>query len=516
MHSELIAALSTPAAYDHEVAEPIHVIETHISWLFLTGEFAYKLKKPVDFGFLNFTTLDSRRHYCEEELRLNQRLAPDIYHAMMAVVGPLSAPRMIPADQVTEADDVLEYAVQMYQFDDEQRLDRILSNKRFETIWIDMLAEQIADFHQRVPHVAQDSPWGEATTIWEVAGDNYTHIPEAQLTPNDWQQLQLLSQRAAQQFRKLIPTIERRKREGHVRECHGDLHLANITLFHDTLRLFDCIEFNLQFRWIDTICDLAFLLMDLEVKGEYRWSNRLLNRYLEISGDYQGLEVLNFYKSYRSMVRAKVAMLGEQPNLAEFRRYLNLTQSYTQQTKPTLFLMHGVSGSGKSHLSQQLVERIDCIRIRSDVERKRLYRELSHRGESPQLYGQEMNARTFQYLFELARSLLAAGYSVIVDATFIRARTRQSYFQLAENLGVPARIISCECEEKLIEARLRRRSAEGVDASDADVEVMQDQLIHAQPLTAQEEPFSFLINTDDDEAVSRLVNQLISQGLTHP
>jgi aminoglycoside phosphotransferase family enzyme/predicted kinase len=515
MLPELIAALSRPENYPHPVDAPIRVIETHISWLLLTGEYAYKIKKPVDFGFLDFTTLKKRRFYCEEELRLNQRLAPDIYDTLIAIIGSPESPQLMEASQISEAKP-FEYAVRMYQFDPELRLDLILDRQRFEPAWIDMLAEQIAHFHTRTPRVAKNSPWGEATSIWDAVSDNYQHVSQSQLDANDWQQLQFLSQRTAQQFRKLTPAIQRRKQEGHIRECHGDLHLGNITLYHGQLRLFDCIEFNLQFRWTDTICDLAFLLMDLEVKGQYRWANRCLNRYLDLTGDYEGLTLLNFYKSYRSMVRAKVSMLGENPDLTSFRRYLQLTHTYTRKNKPSLFIMQGVSGSGKSYLCGQLLERLNCIQIRSDVERKRLYKELCRRGERLNLYGQEMNARTFQHLLNLSKELLKSGYSVIVDATFIRQRTRQSYIDLASSLDIPMRIISCYCDMKLIEARLARRSDEGGDASDADISVMQDQLKHQQKLTEAELTHTLLVDTDSDDAINVLVSQLIIQGLVEP
>ncbi|WP_299183565.1 bifunctional aminoglycoside phosphotransferase/ATP-binding protein [uncultured Neptuniibacter sp.] len=502
-HMTLIDSLNNAAIYPHPV-EQIEVIETHISWLILTGNYAYKIKKPVDFGFLDFTTLAKRQHFCEEELRLNQRLAPDIYQKVIAIGGTPDTPTLNPH----EGEEIIEYAVQMRQFNPEQRLDLLLQNQRFEPIWIDMLAEQIATFHSEIPIVAKDSPWGETETIWEVISDNFLHITDSIEQLDDWHKVQKLSHFTAQQFRKLTPLIEKRKAQGHVRECHGDLHLANITLYKDELRLFDCIEFNLQFRWIDTISDLAFLLMDLEANGEFRWANRCLNRYMELSGDYQALPLLNLYKAYRSMVRAKVSVLGDMHDLVTLRRYLRLTEYYSRKPKPVLFLMHGISGSGKSHLSQQLVDQTDTIRIRSDVERKRLFRELSLKGTKLDMYGPQMNAHTFNHLFDTSAELLRNGYSVVVDATFIRQRTRQSYIDLANKLGIPIRIISCECEQKLIEARLKRRVTEGSDASDADIHVMQDQMQHQQPLTEAEQGITVTINTDDDDAISRLLEQL--------
>ncbi|MGH1463200.1 MAG: AAA family ATPase [Neptuniibacter sp.] len=504
----LIDSLKNPEFYPHPVTN-IEVIETHISWLILTGEYAYKVKKPVDFGFLDFTTLAKRRHFCEEELRLNQRLAPDIYLAVVAIGGSQEQP-IIGAE-----DGIFEYAVQMQQFNPDNRLDLLLQNHRFDPTWIDMLAEQIADFHHRIPIVSQDSPWGEPDTIWEVVSDNFMHITDTISEIDDWSKVQQLAHYTAQQFRNLTGLIEKRKAAGHIRECHGDLHLANITFHKQELRLFDCIEFNLQFRWIDTINDLAFLLMDLEANGEFRWSNRCLNRYLEICGDYQALPLLNFYKAYRSMVRAKVSVLGDMHDLKTMRRYLRLTDYYARDRKPVLFLMHGISGSGKSHLSQQLIDQTDTIRIRSDVERKRLYREMSLKGEKVDLYGPQMNAITFNHLLDTSADLIRNGYSVVVDATSIRQRTRQSYIELAKKLNIPVRLIACECEVKLIEARLNKRASEGADASDADIAVMKEQIQHLQPLTPEEQELAVSVNTDDDDAISRLLEQLRLQELVY-
>lgn len=503
----LTEALKHASAYPHPVTD-IQVIETHISWLFLTGTYAYKVKKPVDFGFLDFTSLEKRQFFCEEELRLNQRLAPDIYDTVVPICG--DSPEQA---RISGNGPVIEYAVRMRQFNPAQRLDLLLQARRFEAVWIDMLAEQIAEFHDQIPRVAPDSPWGEPDTIWDVVSDNFLHIGDVIDDLDDWDKLQWLSNYTAQSFRTLTRLINKRKATGHVRECHGDLHLANITLFNDELRLFDCIEFNLQFRWIDTICDLAFLLMDLEANNQFRWANRCLNRYLELSGDYDGVQLLNFYKAYRAMVRAKVAVIGEQKDLASFRRYLGLTRHYARQPQPVLYLMHGVSGSGKSHLSQQLLDAIGAIRVRSDVERKRLYRELSLKGEKLELYGAEMNVRTYHRLQDITRALLRAGCSVIVDATFIRYRTRQSYLELSQQLEVPIRIVSCLCEQKLIEARLKKRTHEGSDISDADVAVMREQLRHQQPLTEDELDYTLLVDTDDDDAVNRILERLKAEEI---
>jgi aminoglycoside phosphotransferase family enzyme/predicted kinase len=505
MVPELIDRLRQPELYPHPVSQ-IELIETHISWLLLTGEYAYKIKKPVNFGFLDFTTLEQRRYCCEEELRLNQRLAPDIYEAVVPISGSAGEPRL--------GDDSapIEYAVRMRQFESNQRLDQLLERHQFQAQWIDVLAEQIADFHQRIPIVAQDSPWGEPDTIAGVVFDNYSPPNRDLLSADDTALLERLERYTQARFAALTETLIARKRQGHVRECHGDLHLGNVTLYHDQLRLFDCIEFNLQFRWIDTLCDLAFLLMDLEANGQFRWANRLLNRYLELTGDYEGLVLLDFYKAYRSMVRAKVALLGERPDIATFRHYLHLTERYCTPREPFLLLMHGISGSGKSYLSARLFEAMRAIRIRSDVERKRIYRE-ALRSEQLDLYGPQMNLRTFNRLLDTTRLMLRAGLPVVVDATFIRLRARTLFRQMAAREQIPLRIISCHCDQKLIEARLKRRAEEGLDPSDADIEVMRRQLELLHPITAEEQLQTLDVDTRDDEAIEQLLAQLRGQKL---
>ncbi|MFW1677219.1 AAA family ATPase [Pontibacter sp. JAM-7] len=497
---QLIDSLRNPAVYPHPVTQ-IEVLETHISWIILTGEYAYKLKKPVDFGFLDFTTLEQREYFCHEELRLNQRLAPDIYLEVLPIGGSTTAPIL------ASNENVLEFAVKMQQFEAQDRLDRLLANNQFKSEWIYQLARQIARFHRKVPIIAQDSPLGNPETIWDVVADNFVHITTTLAELDDCHRVQTLLHKTAQLFRRIVPQLEQRKLEGHVRECHGDLHLANITLYHGELRLFDCIEFNPRFSWIDTISDLAFLLMDLEANGEFGLANRCLNRYLELIGDYAALPLLNFYKSYRAMVRAKVAVLGPELDMATMRHYLSLTEHYASPKQPVLYLMQGLSGSGKSYLSQKILQHSPVIRLRSDVERKRLFKQLSKQGEMLELYGPQMNMLTLNHLFDLSNRLLRAGLSVIVDATFIRSSSRRMFIELATQQQVKVKIIACHCNEEALVNRLEKRQQSGNDISDANVKVMQQQQIHLQPLSEDEEAIATHIDTADTLAVTELLNQ---------
>lgn len=525
MLPSLIKSLLQPHCYPHLVTVPIRVIETQVSWVLLTGEYVYKIKKELNFGFLNFSTLEKRQYYCEEELRLNQRLAPDIYQAVVCISGSEEAPSIgdnllplqvdnLQKNPLLESDSqsiVIEYAVRMRQFDPDSGLDKLLRQKKFEPPWIDELAEQLAKFHLNLPTVASKSPWGEASNIWQLVSDNYLHTLDFCSKEEDIEPLTRLYAQTTEQFMALEQTFKERRQQGFIRECHGDLHLGNVTLFENKLRLFDCIEFNLQFRWIDTCSDLAFLLMDLEANDKPAWANLVLNRYLELSGDYQCLQILSFYKSFRSMVRAKVATLGASACHDTFIKYLQLTQHYQQQSKPTLILMHGLSGSGKSYVSRKIIENIPAIRIRSQIERGRLHKELLKKGKKLDLHSPEINARLSQHLLTLAQNILNIGYNVVVDGTFLKQHFRQKYLNLALKLELKISIVSCICEEKLLKARLIRGINTRSNDSSFSLERLSHQLTYQQPLCDQQQRFQLQVNTDDDQNIEDFLATIKTQ-----
>ncbi|MGB1238457.1 MAG: AAA family ATPase [Pseudomonadales bacterium] len=511
MYPALIQALQHSACYPHSVQEPIKVIETQVSWLLLTGQFAYKVKKTLDFGFLDFSTLEKRQYYCEEELRLNQRLAPDIYLQVMKICPCDGGYTLEPHDYACEREAV-EYAVQMTQFDAEKDLDKMLAEGVFEDYWADQLARQVGNFHLQVPKVTVSSPWGEADNIWQLVQDNYTHCLAYCEDRSELARLEALHNTAIDQYQQLLPLLQERKTQGFVRECHGDLHLANVTLYKDQLRLFDCIEFNLQFRWIDTFCDFAFLLMDLEANGRFDLANRALNHYLSFTGDYQGLTLLRFYKSFRSMIRAKVATLGPQANSQTFNHYLSLTEGYQQTHSPRIILMHGLSGSGKSYLSLKMIERSQVVRIRSKTERKRLHKELTKRGKQIELHSPEVNARLSQHLLSLTQLMISLGYSVIVDGTFLKQHFRQKYRDLAQQLDVPLRIISCLCDEKLMAARLHKPQDSHTLSEEQRLLRLQSQLQHAQPLTDEELNWADIVHSDSDSEVVNFLQRFAREN----
>lgn len=524
----LINALKNPACYPHSVSETIDIIETQVSWVVLTGDYVYKVKKELDFGFLDFSTLQKRQFYCEEELRLNQRLAPDIYQAVVTISGnnlqptvgeydyrsqyqhfaEASASTAIPAqDLESNTSPILEYAVRMQQFEPQAGLDQLLRRNQFKPQWIDQLAEQLAQFHLCLPTVTANSPWGKPENIWQLVKDNFEHTLNFNQEPEIQSKLQHLYDQASQAYLDLSDVLDDRRRQGFIRECHGDLHLANITCYQDQLRLFDCIEFNLEFRWIDTCSDLAFLLMDLEANGKYSWANLALNRYLEVTGDYQTLALLNFYKSFRSMVRAKVATLGEQASRDTFVKYLNLTRHYQQAQQPKLILMHGLSGSGKSYISSKIIQASSTIRLRSEVERNRIHKELQKKGKSLALHSPEINARLSQHLLDLTEQILSLGYTVIVDGTFLKQHFRQKYFDIAEKQSLQVTIISCQCHDKLMEARLVKGINTRTNDSQFSLDRLYTQRSYQQPLSEKEKKFQQIVDTDSDLSIARLIDQ---------
>jgi aminoglycoside phosphotransferase family enzyme/predicted kinase len=489
----LIEALQNQALYDHPV-ERFEVVETHISWVLLTGPYAYKIKKPVDLGFLDFSTLEKRRFYCREELRLNRRLAPDLYVDVVVITGSARAPILGGAGPV------IDYAVKMKQFPSEAQLDRVLARGGLTAEHVDALAREIAEFHGRAVIAGEGTPFGEPERIAQPVRENFRQLRERLGDPNDRSRLERLESWTEAEYTALGFEFGSRKRGGFVRECHGDLHLANIAWIDGRAVAFDCIEFSEGLRWIDVMSEVAFLTMDLDDRGAPHLACRALNTYLEQTGDYAGLRVLRFYRVYRAMVRAKVACIRmDQAGAGDRDRerlrqealgYLDLAERYTRSTRPALLITHGFSGSGKTTLTQALADAWGAVRVRSDVERKRLF------GLSPDartasdvasgLYSREAGERTYERLAELARVVLGAGYSCIVDAAFLQRAQRALLREVADDTGVPFAILDVRAPEAVLRSRILAREREGRDASEADLAVLGHQLATSEPIGPDE------------------------------
>ena len=512
METKLIEALRKPAAYPHKV-EPIRVMETHISWILLTGSYAYKLKKPLDLGFLDFRELAARRYYCEEELRLNRRLAESIYEAVVAITGTPDKP------VIDGSGPTIEYALRMRQFDPDQTLDKLCARNELTEEQLDELAWRIARFHQSVPPVSPDSPLGAPQQLYEAMEGNFTAIKARIDNPRDIRQTKRLRAWSQTAFERWQPLLGKRLENGMVRECHGDLHLGNIVWYQGSITVFDCIEFNASFRWIDTANDLAFLLMDLESRGHRSWAFRVLNHYLEYRGDFEALPLMGLFKTYRAMVRAKVALLSpaeskqqQEEQSRHYEQYLALAEHYAQKPQPWLAITTGYSASGKSHISAQLAEHFGMIRIRSDVERKRLFgldpTERSDPARNSDIYTREATQATYDQLKRLAHGVLRAGYPVIVDSAALKRGERESLNNIAKQLGLPAVLISCEAPEVVLRERIRQRVQSSKEVSEATERVLEHQLAIAEPLTSSESNYAFHVHTQRADSLGRLIQEL--------
>ena len=517
----LVQNLCHRECFAHPVDE-FQVIETHISCLLLTGRYVYKFKKPVDLGFLDFSTPEARHFYCEEELRLNTPLAPDLYLGLARITGDIEHPALNGAGAL------LEYAVRMRQFPERNRLDHLAERGELATEHIDALADQLARFHIHTPSAPPDSSFGEPAEVRRPVLENFSQI--SPLLTDDAQRAVLdeVRQWTEQALLVLQSDFQQRRHDGWIRECHGDLHLGNIALFQGRVTLFDRLEFSPALRWIDVMSDLAFLLMDLRQRGQQRLAMRLLNRYLEHSGDYLGLGVLRFYLIYRAMVRAKVAILQARQRtdqgleareqMREFDHYLRTARDYTlpKATAP-LIITHGLSGSGKSWLSARLAETLGALRLRSDVERKRLF-ELQPTDRVPSAVGQgiylpDISRETYRRLHAAAYMVLDAGCPVILDATFLDREQRDLMRRMAQTSGAPFIILDVRAPEAVLRERILARHRDQRDASDADLRVLEHQLTHQDPLSGEELPYVFTVDNSqapDLENIAGGIRQRLS------
>ena len=486
---QLIRALLQPSRYAHPVPE-VELVQTHISWVLLAGEFAYKIKKPLTLQFLDFGTLAKRRQYCEEELRLNQRFAPDLYLNIVSISGT-------PEDPLLDGKgDAIEYAVKMRRFDEAGRLDRVCERGELRAEHLGDLAQSLVAFHEAAAVAPMDSRFGSPDVVLVPMLENL-NISSNLLPGADCQsRLGALRAWTQAQWQRLMPLLQQRKAAGKVRECHGDLHLGNLVLIQDHVRMFDCIEFNPDFRWIDVASDMAFTYMDLVQHREPGLANVFVDQALSASGDYEAALALRFYAVYRALVRAKVAAIragqGTQTQ-DEAVSYIALAERLTTPQTPRLIITHGLAGCGKSTASNQVLladTQANTLRLRSDVERKRLYGlSALQRSASPLdggIYVPDAHERTYGRLHDLAQMLLLAGWSLVVDAAFLQRAERERFAALARQSGVTFAVLAPQVPVAQLRERIRARQAAGRDASEATLAVLEKQLEWIEPLDAQE------------------------------
>ncbi len=491
MDHEALAAilrrLADPAQYPSPPAT-VELVQTHISWVFLAGDDVYKLKKPVRFSFLDFSTLEARRHFCAEEVRLNRRLAPSVY---LGVVGLfLEGSRLVFA----AADDprVVEVAVHMRRLPDDRLLPRLLEAGVCDAAMIEAIVDRLVEFHRHAdggPEVrAAASPEAlgrqlelDFSEMDAFHGDTLAAADDARLRRflRDW-------------IATHVETLRGRQDEGRIRDGHGDLHAEHICIPVDATQpivIFDCIEFRPEFRQRDVAGEIAFLSMDLEFRGHADWASHLVRTYAARAGDPELPQLVPFYACHRAYIRGKVASLkSREPEVGaaaqerarcEARRYFALALRYSWAYAPALVVVAGLSGSGKSTLARRLAERTGFVHLASDVIRKELAglaaTDRSGAGDEGGIYGAAFSARTYATMYGRAWDHLAAGRGVILDATFQRRQHRAAARKVADDTGVPCWFVECVCSEEESLRRLQRRAEANDDVSDAGVEVYRKQ-----------------------------------------
>lgn len=496
----LIQAMLHPEFYPHPVKAPIQLIQTHISFVLLTGTYAYKIKKSVDFGFLDFSTLNKRKHFCEEELRMNERGAPGIYLEVLPISQDSCG-----SFQLASALHPVEYALKMNQFPQESLFISLFEKGLLTEELMEELGRKVADFHERAPRNDYISQFGEIKRIRESIDSNYQRTEPYIGRVQTLTQYQETRSYTDSFFANHPDLFVKRMHDKWIRECHGDLHLRNIALVANKIILFDCIEFNEPFRFVDVMYDIAFTVMDLEGKGRKDLGNAFLNTYIEQTGDWEGLQLLPLYLSRQAYVRAKVNSLmlddpaiesGEKVQIEKVAAYYyQLAWNYTKTCQGKLILMSGLSGSGKSTVARYIARQLNAIQIRSDAVRKHLGGiSLSQRG-GPDLYTLEMTQKTYGKLLELGLKLAEQGFCVILDAKYDRINLRGDAIQAARSRQIPLQILYCTAPVDVLRTRLQQRRG---DITDATVDLLESQQAAAEPFTEEEYEYLKVIDTTQE------------------
>jgi uncharacterized protein len=495
----LIQQMLVPEFYPHPVTIPIQLMQTHASAVLLTGEFAYKLKKPVNFGFLDYSTVEKRQHFCNEEIRLNQRGARELYLEVVAISHQ--------GDKYHLGSDgeIVDYAVKMVQFPQKSLLSNMFESGTITTSDIEEMGRVVAEFHANAQKSEYISTFGQIDRVRQSIDDNYRqtekYIGRAQ-TQQQYTETKAYTDRFLLEYLQLFLD---RIAGGFIRECHGDLHLRNICRWHDRTLLFDCIEFNEPFRFVDTMYDVAFAVMDLEARGRKDLANRFLNTYAEQTGDWAGLQVLPMYLSRQAYVRAKVAsFLLDDPGISSEDKaaaaqtagdYYHQAWAYTQSHQGRIIMLSGLSGSGKSTLGKQIALEMSGVHLRSDAVRKHLGGvPLLSKGDD-RLYTPAMTARTYQQVLELGAKLAVQGFTVILDAKYDRQSLRTAVVDLAQSQDILIQIVYCTAPASVLRDRLVHRTG---DIADATVDLLTSQQAAWEDFTSEEQDCVITVDTTED------------------
>ena len=486
-------ALLYPRAYPHPV-RAVDLIETHISWVLLTGKFAYKIKRPVHHSFIDLRRAAQRRRLCHEEVRLNRRFAPELYLGVRAIRWRQGEARIGGPGRI------IEHAVSMRQFPRTHELDALLAARHIGPAELETFGAELAGVHERLPVAHARQKLGRPALQAAGIRHNAAECVRAAAALGDTADLRALTASLEAWTAAALPLLERRFAAGRVRECHGDLHAANIVRCGARLLPFDCLEFDPALRWIDVADEGSFLLADLDARDRQLHAQAFLGGYLSASGDYQACLLAPVFRAHRALVRAKImaltalasgaARLAKRTARQWHEKYLACARRALAPQRPGLVLMCGLSGSGKTWLARRLAPALGAVHLRSDIERKRLAGlaplARSASAVARGLYAREVTGAVYARLAECATDALAGGYTTIVDATFAAAADRARFRAVAAQLGLDLRIVYCHAPRRVLESRIRQRGHRADDPSEADLEVLHWQERHFTPPAAHE------------------------------
>jgi uncharacterized protein len=518
-HPDLIDTMSRPDFYPHR-PETVEVMQTHISYIFIAGHYVYKVKKAVDFGFLDFTTLEKRRFYCGEELRLNRRLAPEVY---LKVV------------EIRQGDDgrlhlerkgrIVDYAVVMKKLPPDRMLIKLLLEGRVDLDIMDLIAIKLVKFHRTAESGGEIESTAGIETVRKNHDENFEQTEKYVGITIVREKYDLIKSYANRFMTRQRLLLEGRVRNHRIRDCHGDLHLEHICLDNGHIIIFDCIEFNKRFRYADVAAEVAFLAMDLDYRGYPEHARAFVTAYVKHSGDHDVEGLVDFYKCYYAYVRGKVISfriddrtLNKEDREEAFRtagRYFDLAYSYAAKPEtPILILTAGLVGTGKSVLAANIAPLLGVEIIRTDILRKEMLHipKTEHRYEDfgAGVYSEEMTGKTYAKALELAEQILKAGHSVIIDASYKRKTERLRAKEAAKQLGASFLIIECICPEDIIKRRLQERLTETGEPSDGRWEIYQTQKNDFDPFDEAEKESHMVVRTDrpPDDIAWRTIGEI--------
>ncbi len=511
---EVIQALLSPEIYP-DTTKQVSMMQTQMSFILLAGDYVYKVKKPVNLGYLDYSTLDKRLFYCQREVELNRRLCPDAY------LGVVPIARDGAVVSLGEKGEVVEYAVKMRYLPQEAMMNVLLTGGKVSAEMVTRVAQKLGEFHRKAATNATISTFGDLDTITTNTNENFSQTEKYIGKTISEQKYRHIRNYAETFIRENTPLFHKRINDGKIRDCHGDLHAAHVC-FADSICIYDCIEFNDRFRYCDIASEIAFLAMDLDHYGRADLSRAFVNAYIALSEDSELSKLLSFYKCYRAYVRGKVEGFKlDDPYITEGDKrqtrqvassYFDLAYAYTR-LRPVLFITTGLVGTGKTALAQALAKRLGLVVISSDVTRKRLASipPTEHHFEefSAGIYSPEFTRLTYDTILNEAKGVLAERGPVIIDASFIKAKERLKAGELAEEMGADFFILECTLDDQTIKQRLAQRLEQG-SVSDGRWELLEPQKRQFDPITEIPEANHIVVDTSApvDDIVQKVLDRI--------